>query len=374
MSNGLETGLYLLVLQVIAWFYAARAGLEPLRIRDSLGMGFLLGVATLARIDAGLLCGAMGAHFAIVHRGRGFMKNMLRGPVLWFSAWLPVTLPWWLYNTSLTGSPLPVSGLVQTHFVPDSTLSIPMEILENIWYAAQVLLDHALLVVFTPLRLIDGLTPASIAVFLIKAAMAAGLLVLLRRAWTAERLPESLSWRRTGYFPVFVAALTAFYVFVFNAEWYMNRYLIPFALASAVVIPMSLERLRPAAGQILMGSSILFTLAFGGYAYTRNADTTFEDHCGWVFSNVPESTWVAASQSGTLGYFHERTINTDGKVNTEMYGMRLGSFGNYLASRDVEYFIEWDGDLMFFDSSFNALYEQVDICGRSRVFRRIQGL
>jgi hypothetical protein len=370
VANGLETGFYLLMLQLCIWYYIRYAERGFRGIRRGLVLGALLGLTTLTRIDGGLLCGAMGLHFILVNRGRGILGRILEGPLIWLAAWLSITLPWWLYNLRLTGNPLPTSGLVQLIYDPTDSLSDVSEILTNLWYAVQVILDHLLLFVFTPLRVLSTVTPASVLILLTKIAFAWIMLGLVRKAWRSTGVPSPFRWRTFGFFPVFIAALFLFYVFVFNAEWYMNRYLIPLSIASAAILPLALERLDRRYAQAMLAANVLFTVGMGGYTYTRICDTTFADHWGWVEANLPESTWVAAAQSGTLGYFHDRTINTDGKVNTELFTVRLGGFGKYLANRNIDYFIEWGADVMFYDSTFKELYAPFDTCGRSLIYRR----
>ena len=41
----------------------------------------------------------------------------------------------------------------------------------------------------------------------------------------------------------------------------------------------------------------------------------YRDQLELVETHVPENAWVAAGQSGTLGYFRNHVINLDGKVN-----------------------------------------------------------
>jgi hypothetical protein len=119
----------------------------------------------------------------------------------------------------------------------------------------------------------------------------------------------------------------------------------------------------------MLALNILSTLAIGGYTCGLVTDTTYEDHRGWVRDHLADTTRVAAAQSGTLWYFHQRTINTDGKVNSEIYGIRLGGYGRYLDQSGILYFLEWDTDQIFYDSTFRALFEPIGRCGRTVVCR-----
>jgi hypothetical protein len=65
----------------------------------------------------------------------------------------------------------------------------------------------------------------------------------------------------------------------------------------------------------------------------------------WVKMNVPKTTWVGAIQTGTLGFFHDRTINLDGKVNP--YALKAsiedGHVLNYVLRSDIHYLVDWVG-------------------------------
>lgn len=244
------------------------------------------------------------------------------------------------------------------------------EFLINSWYAVNVILDYALFAVLTPLRLIRDFTPASILITSVKLLALAAVALFLYRKRGLISMKTLLPWKRLAFYPLFLSGLLVFYVFFFNVEWYMNRYLSPMAIASAVLLAMLLEKLRPLWTVALLGAVILFTIAISCYSYPRRFNTMYEYHWGWVRDNVTPDTWVAASQSGTLGYFHDRTINTDGKVNSELFFVTPGQVGSYLAGRNVEYFLEWEESYVFQDSSFKELYEFECDCGLCQVWRR----
>jgi hypothetical protein len=62
----------------------------------------------------------------------------------------------------------------------------------------------------------------------------------------------------------------------------------------------------------------------------------------WVKNNVDDSVWVASMQSGTLGYFHDKTINLDGKVNPEALRARQRNrLPEYIYNKKVMYLADW---------------------------------
>ena len=56
----------------------------------------------------------------------------------------------------------------------------------------------------------------------------------------------------------------------------------------------------------------------------------------------PDRDWVGSPQSGTIGYFHDRTINFDGKVNPFALEARLqGRISQYVVDSEVGYVADW---------------------------------
>lgn len=370
-SNGLETGLYFLMIICTVYAYMKlinTAGSQLHPVYDLL-FGILLGLTTLTRIDAGILALAIALHYLWLHRRKGFFRCLIHGPVIWLFGWLFITLPWWLYNVHLTGSPLPISGLVQTISHTTNSFFNINEFLINIWYALSVVLDNLLFVVFTPLRMIKQITAVSLLLMAVRIVVLAVFILLIHRKRKLISLRTLLPWKQLAFYPLFLSGLVVFYVFFFNVEWYMNRYLSPVAIASVLVLSMLLEKLKPFWTVAFLSAAILFTALISGYSYPRRFNTMYEYHWGWVRDNVSPDTWVAASQSGTLGYFHDRTINTDGKVNSELFFVPTGQVGTYLAERNAVFFIEWEESYVFADSSFLELYEHKCDYGLCRVWQ-----
>lgn len=74
----------------------------------------------------------------------------------------------------------------------------------------------------------------------------------------------------------------------------------------------------------------------------------------WVRDNLSEQTWVGAVQTGTLGYFHVRTLNLDGKVNVQALRAReagTSAFYRYVVEEQrVEYMVDWHGLRDWYDN------------------------
>jgi hypothetical protein len=63
-----------------------------------------------------------------------------------------------------------------------------------------------------------------------------------------------------------------------------------------------------------------------------------------VRENVGDEVWVGAIQSGTLGYFHDRTINLDGKVNPlALEARKQNRVPEYVAESNIQHLVDWTG-------------------------------
>jgi hypothetical protein len=64
----------------------------------------------------------------------------------------------------------------------------------------------------------------------------------------------------------------------------------------------------------------------------------------WANKHVPDDVWVGAIQTGTLGFFHDRTLNLDGKVDVAALHAALENrTPAYIASSKLDAVIDWYG-------------------------------
>ncbi len=83
----------------------------------------------------------------------------------------------------------------------------------------------------------------------------------------------------------------------------------------------------------------------------------------WVQQHLTKNDWVGSSQTGTLGYFYDRTINLDGKVNPEALSARKREeLFKYAIDKQINYLIDWvriiDGWLITDDPTLSEKQRQ----------------
>jgi len=370
-ANGLETGFYLLMLLWSSNYYLLHVAARP-GISHHLLFGIMLGLTTLTRIDAGFLCLSCGAHYIVCRKPfRETVVERLTPPLLWFSSWIVITLPWWVYNYHIASSVLPISGKVQTLFYKKGSY-FPVEALcENLYFSVHALLDHAYVFFITPVTYIMDFSALSFLWLAVKVLFILCMLIAFNKVFKRIFSRQRKNLYRLSFFVLFVGLQFIFYNFYFYACWYSRRYLIPFIIVSLLFWLLFLETQRHTHRMVFLAAGILCTVVLGGSTYFKSYNTMYTEHYGWVRNNVPPGLTVAASQSGTLGYFHEKTVNLDGKVNADIYRLDKNRLGEYLVQQDVAYIIEWkEFNTVFKNESITRLYEYHDSYGRCAILKR----
>lgn len=339
--NGLETGLCTLVVLLTLLVFArtlekgaaATAGTR-------LATGAMCGLAVLARNDAVFLVTAIFLAWAawelfVQRAGVPAMLARLTPPGL---VSIGVAAPWLINNQLRFDSIVPVSGAAQSlnvglgHNAP----LLPVKLFENAFPMLPV-----------PSALEDK--PLIVAI-----AGAVSALVLALLVWRILRhgtpVARAVVFAGLGH----GVALAVYYGFFFGAAHFLSRYLAPLAplmivaaLAAALETGRLLVRARPqalawayAGGGLALSLGLLVHAALPGV--TREGH---EQVIAWVGENVPEEAWVGAPQTGTLGYWHDRTYNLDGKVNPEALEARrtVGHVLDYVTASRIDYVVDWAG-------------------------------
>jgi hypothetical protein len=340
--NCLETGLYGLTVVATAWWFSEeRAEWSWSRF---VAFGAALGIVFLARNDAVFWIAAMcGVH--VIHRSarERTVKRRLLESLLMGATSVIVASPWLIYNAAGFGHIVPVSGQSE---------AMGAQFGGNAALAVTVLVEYVLLLVPIPVQFQET-TPVVVASLLLLLLVVVPLAVAMRRASSgrAAHLFDLVA--------VYAALLFIYYGLVFGAPWFVSRYFFPLSPFVAILSVWALTRLlvpRAAARSIRQLDSLrpllyglaLIAVSAAAFAnarlYWKGSRHQHFQVVEWVRRNVPEDAWVAAPQSGTLGFFHDRTLNLDGKVSPEaLSARRNGRIPEYALAKGVRYFVDWYG-------------------------------
>ncbi len=341
--NCLETGLYgtSIVYCVYVWqrLWLGRNGTHA-DFRGALSVGALLGVAFWARIDAVFLIAAVTA----VHTALGFLQDRssfaprFRESLTMGSVAVAIALPWLVSNFLNFGSPMPISGTAQ---------SLTATFGGNLVEVPSKLVEYAMIVLPIP-KSIETRPVALV-------AEAAVLVLYGVYLW---QLSRRLDKDEAGVFAVFATLgvlLIGYYGLAFGASHFVDRYLfptsLPLTMTTAIALAWLLDRFAGAKVSRIAALSAVTCLAFALHLrlYVNGKENMHFQVVDYVREHVGEDQWVGAIQTGTLGFFHDRTVNLDGKVNPDALRMALarriphyvveGRFG--AEQRPIEWLADW---------------------------------
>lgn len=340
--NSLESGLYGLLVLAAADVYQ-RAGVldESGRIRfDWKAVGLLavvLSLAFWARNDAVFLIAAFCVSCLLGLRRRPGL-DLANLPKVLVAGSLTVAFasPWLISNVVNFGHLMPISGVAQ---------SASATVGNNAYLVPLVWLEY--LSVFLP---VPHSLEANVAV---TGVLTLGLVLVLGVGlWYAAKLPAQLR-----HFAVFIGlyalALTVYYGLLHGAPWFMARYLYPvspfIAMVSIGVIAtlVSSATLQRVALPVVAGGIALMLAVDVGLnlrLYRSGNQHMHQQVVHWVHANVRPSDWIGAVQTGTLGFFHDRTVNLDGKVNPEaLEAVIADTIPSYVNEKGLVVLADWYG-------------------------------
>ena len=337
-QNCLETGAATLMPMAVGLLLLRRRLTfdEPWPIRSCLLLGIMLGVAFWVRNDAVLLsvaiCSALVVSGAL-RRTTPLARRVAEAGAIGTSALL-VVLPWLAYNYSLFGNIVPVSGISQG---ADSFA-------ENLGRVPAILAEQISVV---------GLIPVAWETDpRVVAATSAVVLIWIGLVYREAAHARPARRQFLVLLGLWATLHASFYGVIYGAGYFMGRYLFPLSTWVCLLTVWLGYRVWIRAGRPNATASALvpFTLALALIvgldvrAHRHGLDNGHFQVVDWVEKNVSDDLWVAAIQTGTLGFFHDRTFNLDGKVSPPALRAKLeGRTREYVISKPVEYLVDWLG-------------------------------
>jgi len=333
--NGLETGLCFLAsaLAFDHWFAHAGDPRQDLSWRRAAGGGALLALAFWARND----CIFLGGALAVARVGRALplgaavlRRRLGELAVAVVSAGV-LTAPWMVSNYLRFGSIVPVSGSAQS-------LEAPLG--SNLIILPAKMAEHLSLVAAIP-QAFESQPAVALACTALLAAAALLAARVYRTAGTVVRTALVAGGVHT-------ALLATYYGVFFGAPHFLSRYTAPVSLLMAVfvvaVAAAGLPRLaRPLPAPALAVAMVL-AIGLGVRTYRNRHEHMHFQVVEWVAAHTRADTWVGAVQTGTLGFFHDRTINLDGKTNPRALEARKHQgMRRYILESPIEYIVDWAG-------------------------------
>ena len=341
------------------------------------GLGALLGLTVLARVDAVILIVALFlwkpytshrtyGHLMKKERLAGLRRVAAQLCMVGIGALL-ISSPWWLYNVTTFGNLVPVSGLSQQGLNTDNLL----QVMETINVGLESIIP-------------GGPTPSH---WRVMGVAWAGLVVLLcigvvlslsEQARSVLRstfagIARHWNLRKLAPFAIAVLGFVLFYSFFFRAPHFQSRYLVLLTLIILFALVMigksaysvaEMSRLVRKGGigivALVLSCSLLFFLRHYTGAYENMMLSTVD----WIAQNTDQNDRLGIFQSGTVGFLYPKNVvNLDGKVNPAAFrAYKSEQFPRYVDSMDFDYIVDWKyyTDRVLYDSGLRSQYRLID--------------
>ena len=340
--NGLETGVYFLAIIASLYYYFSLdlQSNQPMSAAQRVILGGLLGLTFLARNDAVFFIAALLVAHVLSSNTNIFehLKFRINDAVVAGITSIFIGLPWLIYNQLNFGSIIPMSGKAESHAAVFG---------ENFMMTPANALESAL--VYFPIpRSLEETLPVFI--------LSVSILILFSVMFWKIFAVKSLNAKRffvTTY--IFTLCISAYYGLVFGAAWFVTRYLSALSpmlwLISFMVVYVLLSNFfskQQFAKILLFIASALTAISVVSQVsgYQHGTQGPHKQVVDWTLLHINKEIWVGAAQTGTLGFFHDRTINLDGKTNLDALKaiIRDGQVQSYVLDKtNIEYIVDWEG-------------------------------
>ena len=344
--GGLETALAGFA-TVATISYLARSP-EPLALSSAAGLGALLGIAALSRMDALLLAAIVIAWVGARSLPSTFAKTTTIVTTT-IAVMLVALIPWFVFSQRAVHAWLPRSGEAIRHFTTPP-FAPPWTAPRLAVAVRQTLIGPAgdIANVFGIWPLVNAGRMTRLGGFVALVVEAAALAVL---AWQArhDRLVRRLSW-----IPLYAAAMALYYTqFTSNHLRYLySPVLSMFYFSCAVIAAWAGERVptRVSASAVSVLAAVALTVTtFAGVAAFRNHVGTaasplgqqalLDDLSGWLAARTEPSAQVGSFNAGMMSFFSGRTtVNLDGVMNDNaLEALRSGTLCDYVDAQTLNY-------------------------------------
>lgn len=338
--NCLESSVYTMLVLLAFLLLVQWAGDEDepsLGWGKSVGLGVLLGACFWARNDAALLIGAVCLAFTLRFAPRFALRldHLPRTIALGLTTVL-ISSPWLINNYLGFGHLMPISGISQ---------STAASLGNNLSHVPIALLEYATVILPIP----SAFNGNAVVV----GATTLGLLGFVFLGWRVRERFSTRSGLPETAFLLWATAMMLYYGIYHGADWFIPRYffpLSPFLCIASVSIAAHFhqrqlsDRARPAAALAGVCLIVVTCASLNVHLYRQGNDHMHDQIVEWVEENVREDAWIGAVQTGTLGFFHDRTINLDGKVNPEaLDALLVDRIPEYVVERELVAIVDWHG-------------------------------
>lgn len=330
-ANGLETGLYVILLGIFFLYWLKYGELQS-GLWHVLGLGFLSGLILLARLDSGIILFTFYLIMLFTHR-----ISFKQGLIIFIIAFL-IFLPWQIYVLDVTGN------LLQSSVRSQTTIEIFNNFLYRTQYYANAVIQQLTPFLYTGNTYINLMLPLGL-IYIVIAIM------FFKKYY--KDIYDKKSIVILGYISVVFAIQVLVYFLFSNAAHFYYRYTAFITVLSLPVLTVLFGFLlsKMKSKQIYSVTAItivVFLLSALLYFHNGKSPKSLAIRSEFVKNNFSKDVRVGAFQTGNLGYFCENVINLDGKMdNTALQSFSSGGIEKYIEAAGIDVLLEWKNILSY---------------------------
>ncbi|MBK9099369.1 MAG: hypothetical protein IPM14_14890 [bacterium] len=323
-ANGLETGLYLVLLSIFFLCWLKQKETE-LNIKQILQIGILTGLLLLCRLDSLII---LFTFYILLLFSKKLKVTQL---VIIIIIALLIYLPWQLYVWDVTGNLMQSSARSQTALFPFFDLPYKLE-----QYFSSII-QHTTPFLFTGNILVWLMFPLGLAYLAV--------VYIYHKKYNSQIIkPETV--KVVTAIAISFAVLLVIYFFFSSAPHFYFRYsafimVLSFPLL-VVFFAKLLEKIRKYHEALLLLIIMFFAIQAYLYLHSGKSARAFSVRLEFVEHNFTSEHRIAAFQTGILGYFHDNVYNLDGKMDNEaLRSFSSGGIENYIDKLNIDILMEW---------------------------------
>ena len=343
---GLETGLYAMMILLSVYVYSRILGLEKIKKkvlpRHWFLLGAVLGITVLSRIDGIFLVGGIVAVDFLLRKEHSFYKRITPMLIVGLVA-IFISSPWWIYNYSVFGSLMPISGQSESigNFIPT-----------NLEYSVTQIANIFPVLFYFPIHY-----PASGWVIGFGIFALLTLIFVLSYYHVRAQLKKNYEIKPL-YALVFTSIfLIVYYTFFFAAPHFIGRYFHPIRITAimfgVLLFPRIYEYWKSinwkSPSKYFVIAYLVIAIVFNITHYVYNFTITETSYLYWtgVWAQHHPEYRIGMTSSGTAGFMSDNVVNLDGKVNVEALRARNNNaIGQYTIASGVNILTSLDHDIV----------------------------
>jgi hypothetical protein len=358
--SGVEVGVAAFFISLCIYVHLQGREEDRVSFSKMMLLGLLTALAVLSRVDAVFIFVAIALDlwYLSYRKGTSLFKSLSQAALYCFITLLLLS-PWFLWNLYHFGTIRQISGVTLPNIAHNMYLMkyntyLSLSFVKTELYHLKVWMENTI-------RYSGG-----IGLFVILFIFFA---ISARKNFVAETLGMFRKIKVLHFVlfsSIFLISFYALYFWGWLRSWYYLSVVLTVTIYLGNIGGYALEgfsRSRPERLKNAISTFILFLIcaiyfSIQGLHIWQKGLFPFQkqlyESAVWLKENTPKNSKIGAISAGIYGYMNGRTIDLAGVVNEEAYrAMREKRIFNYLQEKQIDYLVDREDMILFYNNCFN---------------------